>query len=77
MTEQQQRYISIVEQSIADLYINMDTKLDEHGIGDTIDADTITEQQAIIIDNCLSIESEWILDPDVRREASMIQWDED
>lgn len=77
MNESQLTYQFNIERSITDLYMHMDRMLTKANIGDVIDADELTKQQLAVVDNCMAIEEEWIMDEDDRREASLIQWDED
>ena len=77
MNESQLTYQFNIERSITDLYMHMDRMLTKANIGDVIDADELTTQQLTVVDNCMAIEEEWIMDEDDRREASLIQWDED
>ena len=77
MNESQLIYQYSIERSITELYMHMDQLLTEVAVGDVIDADQLTEQQLAVVDNCMAIEEEWILDEDDRRQASMIQWDEE
>ena len=77
MNESQLTYQFNIERSITDLYMHMDRMLTKANIGDVIDADELTDHQLTVVDNCMAIEEEWIMDEDDRREASIIQWDED
>jgi len=77
MNESQLAYQFSIENSITELYIHMDRMLTKADIGDVIDADDLTEQQLAVVDNCMAIESEWIMDEDDRRDASLIQWEEE
>ena len=77
MNESQLTYQFNIERSITELYMHMDRMLTKADIGDVIDADELTEHQLTVVDNCMAIEEEWIMDEDDRRAASMIQWDED
>jgi len=77
MNKSQLAYQFSIENSITQLYMHMDSMLTKADIGDVIDADDLTEQQLAVVDNCMAIEEEWIMDEDDRREASLIQWDEE
>ena len=41
--------------------------------GNDIDYNSLTKQQKQTVNNILSVEEEWILDPEIRRELSIIE----
>jgi hypothetical protein len=43
---------------------------------ETIDGDTLTNEQLEIIERVEAIEEEWILDPQQRKELTLIQWED-
>ena len=47
------------------------------GDKDDIDEDEMTDEQHHIIQDIMSLESEWIIDPIKREELSVIQFDDD
>ena len=77
MNESQLIYQFHIERSISELYHHMDRMLTEAQIGDVMDSDELTDQQISVVDSCMAIEEEWILDDDDRREASLIQWEQE
>ncbi len=77
MNESQLAYQYSIERTITELYMHMDRMLTEAEIGDVIDSDELSDHQLTIVDNCMAIEEEWIMDEDDRRDASLIQWEEE
>lgn len=69
------RYRAQLERSIAELYLHMNNNL----LGwlsetEIVCADDFTPEQHAAIDAVLAIEEEWIIDPDLREEISLITW---
>ena len=52
----------------------MEKQLDFLTPDETIDGDTLTNEQLEIIERVEAIEEEWIIDPDRRKELTLIQW---
>ena len=68
-------YEDNIRRSITEMYERMEDLL--HIIPEGTDEDDLTESQLHIIEDILSMEEEWIMDPDIRREASIIEWIDD
>jgi len=72
----QQIYSDNIRRSLAEMVERMTTLAaclpDD---GDHFETSALTPQQDTAIDSIMAIEEEWILDPVIRREQSIIQWD--
>ena len=72
----QQIYSDNIRRSLAEMVERMTTLAaclpDD---GDHFETAELTPQQDTAIDSIMAIEEEWILDPVIRREQSIIQWD--
>ena len=64
-----------VRRSLVELYTRIEGLLET--IPDDIDESDLTEDQIDTIDNICSIEEEWIIDPELRRELSVINWSDE
>ena len=77
MTGKEQTYHNIIQNQLAGLYDHMTNNLlswlPDDGF---VDEDTFTAQQHDQVAAVLAIESEWVLDPEVRAEVSLISWQE-
>jgi hypothetical protein len=67
-------YQANMTRSLGELYQHMEKQLDFLTPDETIDGDTLTNEQLEIIERVEAIEEEWILDPDRRKELTLIQW---
>ena len=60
------KYQANITRSLAELYQHMEDMLDH-----------LTDEQLEVIERVEAIEQEWILDPVIREEVSLIQWEID
>ena len=67
-------YQANMTRSLGELYQHMEKQLDFLQPDETIDGDTLTNEQLEIIERVEAIEQEWIIDPDRRKELTLIQW---
>ena len=73
-----EKYQAQIERSLAELYYRMDEQLlDWLPKHELLDSDNFTSQQRESIRAVQSIEQEWILDPELRAELSLIHWEEE
>ena len=77
MTGKELTYHNIIQNQLAGLYDHMTNRLlswlPDEGY---IDEDDFTPQQHDQVAAVLAIEEEWVLDPEVRAEVSLISWAE-
>lgn len=69
-------YQANMTRSLGELYHHMEHMLNFLPEGEFIDGDNLSEEQLEIIERVEAIEAEWILDPDQRKEVTLIQWEE-
>lgn len=67
-------YQTNMTRSLGELYEHMEKQLDFLTPDETIDGDTLTNEQLEIIERVEAIEQEWIIDPERRKELTLIQW---
>ena len=78
MTKKEIRYQQVLEQQLSSIYDHMCNNLlswvkdDE----EVIDRDRLLPEQLLAIGNVNAIEEEWLLDPKVRDQLSLVQWEE-
>ena len=78
MTKKEIRYQQVLEQQLSGIYDHMCNNLlswvrdDE----EVIDRDRLLPEQLLAIGNVDAIEEEWLLDPKVRDQLSLVQWEE-
>ena len=70
------KYQAHITRSLAELYQHMENMLEILPEEVMIDGDNLTDEQLEVIERIEAIEQEWILDPELRAEASLIQWEE-
>ena len=68
-------YQANITRSLGEMYQHMEQMLDT--IPDDINPDNLLNEHIEIIDRITAIEEEWIIDPAVRLECSLIHWEED
>jgi len=69
-------YRANMTRALAELYQHMEQQLTFLKPDETIDGDTLTNEQLEIIERVEAIEEEWILDPQQRKELTLIQWED-
>ena len=74
MTKREQNYLSVIRQSLSDLWGHLDTTLDQLPDDANYDQD---ESVRRIVGNVASVEEEWILCPIQRLELSLIEFETD
>jgi hypothetical protein len=78
MTKKELRYQQVIEHQLSGIYDHMCNNLlswvkdDE----ELIDRERLSSEQLLAIGNVNAIEEEWLLDPRVRKEMSLVQWEE-
>lgn len=77
MTKKELRYQQVLEHQLSGIYDHMCNNLLDWVEGDeeTIDRDGLSSEQLLSIGNVKAIEEEWLLDPDLREELSLVQWE--
>ena len=68
-------YQANISRALAEMYAHMEKMLDT--IPDDINPDNLLNEHIEVIDRITAIEEEWIIDPAVRLECSLIQWEEE
>tara|TARA_B100000497_G_scaffold57474_1_gene65428 strand:- start:10985 stop:11221 length:237 start_codon:yes stop_codon:yes gene_type:complete len=78
MTKKEIRYQQVLEHQLSGIYDHMCNNLlswvkdDE----EVIDRERLSFEQLLAIGNVNAIEEEWLLDPKVRDQLSLVQWEE-
>ena len=75
LNDKEKIYHAHITRSLAEMYQHMESMLEI--IPDEMEDKDLTEDQIEMISRVEAIEQEWILDPEVRREVSLIDWIED
>lgn len=71
-TNKEQIYRQNMQRSLVEVYTRIETLLNE--IPDEVDEDSLTHQQLQAVSAVQCMEEEWILDPEIRKEMSCIDW---
>jgi len=71
-TNKEHIYLQNMQRSMVEVYNNIEQLL--ASIPDNIDEKDMTPEQCDAVLAVEAIESEWILDPDMRKEMSCIDW---
>jgi hypothetical protein len=71
-TDKESIYLQNMQRSMIEVYNNIEQLLAT--IPDDIDESDLTPEQCDAVLAVEAIESEWILDPEIRREMSCINW---
>ena len=66
-----------VRHSLHDLYQHMTTSMECIPEDTVLDEEDLSPQQLEATQLVEAIEQEWILDPEIRREVSMLKWDQE
>ena len=74
-TNKEHIYLQNMQRSMVEVYSNIEKLLES--IPDDIDEADMTPEQCDAVLAVEAIESEWILDPEIRREMSCIDWHDD
>ena len=69
------KYQAHITRSLAELYQHMEDMLEILPEDAENDGDKLTDEQLEVIERVEAIEQEWILDPVIREEVSLIQWE--
>ena len=73
--DKQAKYQANITRALGELYQHMENMLEILPEEDMIDGDNLTDEQLEVIERVEAIEEEWIVDPDIRAEVSLIQWE--
>ena len=74
-TNKEHIYLQNMQRSMVEVYNQIEQLLES--IPDDIDEGDLTPEQGDAVRAVEAIESEWILDPEIRREMSCINWTDD
>ena len=74
-TNKEHIYLQNIQRSMVEVYAQIEQLLET--IPDDIDESDLTPEQGDAVRAVEAIESEWILDPEMRQEMSCINWTED
>jgi len=72
LNDKEKLYRAHITRSLAEMYQHMEDMLSI--IPDEMDGTDLTDEQIEVIERVEAIEEEWILDPETRREISLIDW---
>ena len=71
-TDKESIYLQNIQRSMIEVYNQIEQLLAT--IPDDIDEEDLTPEQSDAVRAVEAIESEWIIDPEIRREMSCINW---
>ena len=74
-TDKEHIYLQNIQRSMIEVYNQIEQLLET--IPDDIDEADLTPEQGDAVLAVEAIESEWILDPEIRQEMSCINWTDD
>ena len=74
MDDKKDIYRAHVTRSVAEMYQRMYDLLDFISEDEEFDMEEATDEQLEIIENCMAIEEEWVLDPEERKQCSLLNW---
>ena len=74
-TDKESIYLQNMQRSMVEVYTQIERLLET--IPDDIDEEDLTPEQSDAVRAVEAIESEWIIDPEIRREMSCINWTDD
>ena len=74
-TDKESIYLQNIQRSMIEVYNQIEQLLAT--IPDDIDEEDLTPEQSDAVRAVEAIESEWIIDPEIRREMSCINWTDD
>ena len=74
-TDKEQIYLANMQRSLIEVYAQIEKLLET--IPDDVDESDLTPEQCDAVLAVEAIESEWIIDPDMRKEMSCIDWTDD
>ena len=76
MINKSELFQSNIRRSLREQWHNIETLLNTLPDDDIIDWDSLSQQHKATVNNIKSIESEWILDTNLRKELSVLKEDE-
>ena len=74
-TDKEATYLANIQRSMVEVYSNIEQLLES--IPDDIDEADLTPEQQDAVRAVEAIEGEWILDPEMRKAMSCINWTDD
>ena len=75
MDDKKDIYRMHITRSVAEMYERMYALLDFIEDDEVFDFDTATDDQLCAIEYVEAIEEEWVLDPEERKQCSLLNWD--
>ena len=77
MTEKEIKYHAQLQRTLIEIYQHIEHTLAWLDEGAIIDEAHLTPEQWATVMNVQAIEEEWLIDPEQRREYSVIEWNDD
>ena len=66
-----------IRRSLREMWTNIEQQMQTLPEGEHLDWDSLSDKDKTTIDNIHSIEAEWVLDPEIRAELSVLQEEEE
>ena len=66
-----------IKRSLREMWTHIEQQMLTLPEGEHLDWDSLSDKDKATVDNIHSIEAEWIVDPDIRKELSVLQEDDD
>ena len=73
----EQLYKENIRRSLREMWEHIDQQLQTLPEGEHLEFTELSNQDQLTVDNIKAIEAEWIVDPEIRRELTVLQEDED
>ena len=70
-------YQDNIRRSLREMWTNIEAQMLTLPEGEHLEWDELSEQDQATVDNIHAIEAEWILDPSIRQELSVLQEEDD
>lgn len=68
-------YLDNIRRSLTEIYDRIEVL--SAGLEEDADEEDLTPEQVFAVQAIEAVEQEWVLDPEMRSEMSVIQWDDD
>ena len=66
-----------IKRSLREMWAHIEQQMNTLPEGEHLDWDSLSDKDKTTVDNIHAIEAEWIVDPDIRKELSVLQEDDD
>ena len=67
-------YLDNIRRSLTEVYARIEVL--SAGLEEDVDEEDLTPEQVAAVQAIEAVEQEWLIDPDIRKEMSVIQWND-